>query len=190
MKTMAMFAILFSACVAPGDDPAPSTEPSDVSIKASVPSPINTELWNVKQTDAEKLDALWPDSAQTSEILYREGPDMVNGTDSQPAYLAFVVYNGAVQHVYWIVKGSSVGTDFKSSFNTAFSTRTNTTIPSDPYSHFGGGTGGGGEGKPPSPHPTVIPSQGFSISGIWQQNAIDAAGALDQTEKTFLEYAE
>jgi hypothetical protein len=188
MNSIAMFAIvLASGCAVPGDDPSFSTQKRPVTTypdgatDGAVPAPIAVQDWDVKASAADKLEALWPDGAQTSQVLYRVGAANSAG---EHTYLAFVVNGGAVQHVYSLVIGSSTGSDFKASWNSAFSTRTNTYAPGVAIPHSGGSSGADGGGKTPSPHPNVF------ISGEWQVRAILAAGDIDESSRAFLEYAE
>jgi len=175
MKRSAVLGMVFVAgCVAA----EPTTESTTTS---AITTSITTEAWDPSAKSADKTDALWPTSAHTTQILYRVGPDKFGN----PAFLAFVVWNHTtVGHVYWIEIGS-VGTDFKQSWDNAFASRTNTQPPL--FDRYGGSTGGGGVGTPPMPHPNV---SNFVISGAWLDQAKTAAGALDQADANFNQYAE
>ena len=191
MKIIPLLAIVVAgACTTADSDPTTSTQNAAVSINQPLPPAINAELWDPNAKDPDKLAALWPDNAVTSNVLYREGPchsGYEPCSDGINTYLAFVVYNGSVQHVYWIAKGSAVGADFKQSWDNAFGTRTNSYNKAALFDHWGGGNGGGGTGPQPSPHPNVT---NFVISGTWQQNAIDAAAAINNANASFLQYSE
>lgn len=174
MKSVGLLGIvLFGAACMGSDEPQTSTTTSALTERSS------SEPWDTKNT----VDDIWPDGANQCQVLYRKGP-AYNGAAS---FLAFVVWNhNTVGHVYWIPVGP-LGTDFKSTFNTAFSQRTNT--PNNPLGdHWGGGTGGGGVGTPPAPHPQV--NDPLVFSNAYLNAAKTAAAAIDNADANFNAYSE
>jgi len=180
MKSVGLVGIAFVAgCMSEEPSPQLSTTSSALS-DATV-----TEGWDSmdKRTDAEKVAALWPSTATTAQILYRQGPPLLGAK----AFLAFVVWDHTtVGHVYWVAIGND-GADLKNMWDKAFAQRTNTQSAPAFLDHWGGGTGGGGVGTPPTPHPNV--SQ-FPISSTWAQQAKSAAAAIDAADSQFAQYAE
>lgn len=190
MKKMAVFVMVLgaAACVTPpGDEPAAEGKADPQQKAAALPPPIQTEAWNADLKLADQINLLWPASVTNAQLLYRVGPliePVTTGGPPQttPTYLAFDINDGAVTHVFLVVTGSSVGTNLKSAFNSAMSTRTNGST-----THYGGGTGGDTYGVPPTPHPNI---DNFEISGLWQQNAIDAAATISSADAQFSDYVE
>ena len=190
MKSVGLVGIVMVAgCMSAEPSPQVSTTSS------ALTDATMTEPWSStdKRTDADKVAALWPSGATTAQIIYRQGPPIGQLTNTsvqvpgQKAFLAFVVWNhSVVGHVYWVAIGPD-GADLKNMWDKAFSQRTN--VQSGPafLDHWGGGTGGGGVGTPPTPHPNV---DGFPISATWNQAAKDAAAAIDSADLQFAQYAE
>jgi hypothetical protein len=193
MKTMALFVIVLGASCTTAESDT-STETADLSVNTAQIPDITTESWDPNLKDSEKLEALWDPSVTAAQLLLREGPDLYTYNSNtgvwtpHAAYLAFVVWDHTtVKHVYWIIKNSAVGVDFTQSWQNALATRTLAYNAQNPFFHWAGGNGGGGVGPQPSPHPNVA---NFVIHATWQQNAINAAAAFDQTETTFAAYSE
>lgn len=180
MKSVGLAGIVFVAgCMSAESSPQLSTTSS------ALTDATMTEGWSAtdKRTDAEKVNALWPSTATTAQILYRQGPAL----GGNKAFLAFVVWDHTtVGHVYWIAIGND-GADLKNMWDKAFSSRTNAQNGPAFLDHWGGGTGGGGVGTPPTPHPNV--SQ-FPVSATWIQEAKSAAASIDAANLAFSQYAE
>ncbi len=138
---------------------------------------------------SEQEDLLWPPGASSVTILYRSGPPLYSPTTTYPSptYLAFDVADGSVTNVIMVIVGSSTGSNLKAVLNTVFAEHTNQ--PADTDNHTGS-VGGGVHVTPPAPTPIIDGYDQFAISGVWQQDAIDAASTVNDAYDTFAAHTE
>jgi hypothetical protein len=205
MKALAPLAIilssgsiagLISGCVA---EPQTESSSSDLSLTnlpgvnlfpTVGPDASESQAWVAGRMG---VDTLWPTGVGivTMQALMRKGPDIncavadTGASTCQHTFVAFVVWNHAtVGKIFWIPEGPT-GADFKQNLDLTFAQRTN------PYQfRWAGGTGGGGAGTPPTPHPNVAGDIVVSFSPTYLGVVKTAAGQIDGADIAFTQYAE